>query len=188
VLVVNVTLNEGSIRQAEHILRAIPRALPRVMMRAINRTVDSAATDLKRRVGGKLNVKLSEIARGIGKRKASTGNLSGHITARGYRFSLLALKGTKATKRGVTYRMNMSEGRKLLESGFVRTMRSGHRGVFLRKGMERLPIGEARGPSVRRVITGTPGLIDAVNRTAGDKLGKHIDDQVGVELRRWAKR
>jgi hypothetical protein len=187
-LAIQVKIEKDSLRQAEFILRAIPRALPRVMMRAINRTVDTAATDLKRQVGQRLNVKLGEIARGIGKKKASRTNWSGHITARGYRFSLVGLKGTRQTRRGVSYRISASEGRKLIESGFIQTMPSGHRGVFLRKDVARLPIGEARGPSIRRVIQETPGLLAEATRRAGDKLGKHIDDQMGVELRRWANK
>ncbi len=187
-LAIQVQIEKGSLKQAEFILRAIPRALPRVMKRAIDRTVNSAATDLKRRVGSKLNIKLGEIAKGIGKKKASFSDWSGHVSARGYRFGLLGFKGTRQTRRGVAYRISASEGRKLLEHGFIQTMSSGHRGVFLRKDAPRLPITEARGPSIRRVIQETPGLLADVTSKAGDKLGKNIDDQVGVELRRWANK
>jgi len=184
-LAVKIEITKGSLKEASHVLRAIPRAMPRVMRRAINRTVDSAGTDLKRRVGKEITAKKSEIAKGISKRKASLSRLLGTIRARFYRPGLLGFAGTKQTKRGVTYRISRRGGRKRIEHGFITRMQTGHRGVFVRKGAERLPIAEARGPSIWQVITDTAGLLKNVTDTAGDKLGKHINDQIGVELRRW---
>jgi len=187
-LAVKIQIEKGSLKEAAHILRAIPRAMPRVMRRAINRTVDMAATDLKRRVGVEISAKKSEIAKGISKKKASYSNLSGSVGAKYYRPGLLAFPGTRPMKHGVRYRISKKSGRKTIEHGFITRMDSGHRGVFVRKGPDRLPIRETRGPSVWRVITDTAGLLKAVTVTAGEKLNKHINDQIGVELRRWAKR
>jgi hypothetical protein len=187
-LAVKVTIDEGSLKQAEYILRAIPRALPRVMRRAVKRTVDTAATDVKRRVGKEIAVPLREIARGLHKKQPTNSNWSGSVGAGLHRPSLVAFKGTKQTRRGVTYRISPAAGRKLLEHGFIQAMPSGHRGVFLRKDRQRLPIGEKRGPSIWKVVTGAPGLLAEATKRAGDQLGKSIDDQIGVELRRWEKR
>ena len=183
-----IEISKGSLKEAAHVLRAIPRAMPRVMRRAINRTVDMAATDLKRRVGAEISVKKSEIAKGISKKKASYSRLSGTIGAKPYRPGLLAFPGTRRTKHGVRYRISKTAGRKTIEHGFITRMQSGHRGVFKRKGASRLPIAEARGPSIWKVITNTAGLLRAVTVTAGEKLSKHINDQIGVEFRRWQNR
>jgi len=201
-LAITVTFDKKVLEETQHILRAIPRAFPRVMRRAINRTVDSAATDLKRRVSKEANAKAGKVSKGIGKKKASFTNLSGSVSADFYRLGLTEFKGTRQTQRGVTYNIEYG-GRQLFESGFIATMDSGHRGAFAReenaaastgrdkKGRTRkgrLPIYEAAGPSIWQVATNTPGLLKAVERTAQEKLVKQIDDQIGVEFRRWEKR
>lgn len=200
-LAVSVKLDERSIAEAKYILRAIPRAWPRVARRAINRTVDSAATDLKRKASEQIVLKKSEIAKGIGKHKASYANLTGSIDTTAYRPGLIRFPGTKEKRpHGVSYRISRTEGRKVLPHGFEATMPSGHRGAFLRssyatgsyKPMASKPakeaIHEAHGPSIWQVIANTPGLLDSAQQRAGDQLGKNINDQIGVELRRWRNR
>ena len=187
-LAVKVTVDERSFREAAHILRAVPRAVPRVFRRAINRTVDMAATDLKRRVSTQITAKKGEIAKGISKKKATYANLTGSLGAKTFRPGLLAFPGTRQTKHGVSYRISRTAGRKRIERGFIATMPSGHRGVFVRGGPSRLPIGEAKGPSIWKIITGTAGLLRACTEAAGNRLGKLINDQIGVEFRRWQKR
>ncbi|MFB0523921.1 MAG: phage tail protein [Phycisphaerae bacterium] len=187
-LAIQVKVDERSLKEAAHILRAIPRAMPRVFRRAINRTVDMAATDLKRRIGEQVTAKKSEIAKGIGKKKATYTDLTGSIGATSFRPGLLAFPGTKQTRHGVTYRISRMAGRKTIKHGFIGTMPSGHRGVFVRGGPSRLPITELRGPSIWRVITDTAGLLKACVDAAGDRMGKLINDQIGVEFRRWQNR
>jgi len=182
-LAIKVTVDERSFKEAAHILRAVPRAVPRVFRRAIGRTVDMAATDLKRRVGSQITAKKSEIAKGISKKKST---YFGSIGAKPFRPGLLAFPGTKEKKpHGVSYRLSRTAGRKTIEHGFIATMPSGHRGVFARGRETRLPIGEARGPSIWKVITDTAGLLKACTDAAGDRLGKLINDQIGVEFQRW---
>ena len=199
-IAVQVTVDERSLKEAAYILRAVPRAMPRVLRRAINRTVDMAATDLKRRTGEQIAIKKGEIAKGISKKHASFADLSGSVGAKPYRPSLTEFPGTRQSRRGVIYRISRAEGRKMIEHGFIATMASGHRGVFLRarfmhgkfipmkSDSKREAIYETKGPSIWQIITGTPGLLKAVTDTAGSKLGKNIDDQIGVELRRWKNR
>ena len=183
-LAIQITVDERSFKEAAHILRAVPRAVPRVFRRAIARTVDMAATDLKRRVGAQLAIKKGDIAKGISKKKST---FYGSIGAKQFRPGLLAFPGTKQTKHGVRYRLSRMAGRKTIEHGFITTMPSGHRGVFARGGPSRLPIKEARGPSIWKVITGTAGLLKACTDAAGNRLGKLINDQIGVEFRRWKR-
>lgn len=182
-LAIQVTVDERSFKEAAHILRAVPRAVPRVFRRAIGRTVDMAATDLKRRVGTQITAKKSEIAKGISKKKST---FSGSIGAKPFRPGLIAFSA-KQIKHGVSYRISRTAGRKTIEHGFIATMPSGHRGVFARGRETRLPIREARGPSIWKVITDTAGLLKACTDAAGDRLGKLINDQIGVEFRRWSR-
>jgi hypothetical protein len=184
-LAIKVTFDDRSFKEASHILRAVPRAVPRVFSRAINRTVDMAATDLKRRVGEQITARKGEIAKGISKKKATYADLTGSIGAKSFRPGLIAFPGTRQTRHGVSYRISRTVGRKRIEHGFIATMPSGHRGVFVRGGPSRLPIREARGPSIWTIITDTAGLLKACIDAAGNRLGKLINDQIGVEFKRW---
>lgn len=185
---IQIKIEKDSLREAARIMRAIPRGFPRVMRRAINRTVDMAATDLKRRAGEQITLKKSEIAKGISKKKASMSNLSGTIGTTAYRPGVAKFPGTRQTKRGVTYRISKIAGRKRIESGFIAVMPSGHRGAFTRKSLSRLPIAEAKGPSIWKVVTNTPGLLKAAIDSAVKNFTKQINDYIGLELRRWSKR
>ena len=123
--------------------------------------------------------------RSIIKRKTT---FYGSIGAKPFRPGLLAFPGTKKKRpHGVSYRLSRTAGRKRIEHGFIATMSSGHRGVFARGGPSRLPIQEKRGPSIWSVITNTAGLLKAATDAAGDRLGKLINDQIGVEFRRWKR-
>jgi len=184
-LAVQVKLDERSFKEAAYILRAVPRAVPRVFRRAIGRSVDMAATDLKRRVGSQITAKKSEIAKGISKKKTT---FYGSIGAKPFRPGLLAFPGTRQTKRGVSYRISRTVGRKTIEHGFIATMSSGHRGVFARGQPSRLPIKEARGPSVWKVVTDTAGLLKACTDAAGERMGKLINNYIDLEFRRWRNR
>ncbi len=186
-LAVQLKIDEASLKEAQRILRTVPRAFPRVMRRAINRTVDMAATDLKRRTAEQIKLPKGEVARGIGKRKASYSNLSGAVNAVPHRPALTKFKGTRQLKRGVKYRIG-TEGFKTILHGFIATMESGHRGVFLRKDIERLPIKELKGPSIWKVISNTPGLLTAANQKAAKNLSKQVNDYIGLELKRWSKK
>lgn len=181
---IRVTIDKRSFKEADRILRAIPGAVPRVFRRAIKRTVDKAVTDFKERIARVVNMKKGDIGRALKKRWSSD---YGSIAAKYERTGLLEFKGTSQGARGVRYRIVKGGKRGLIEHGFIARMESGHRGVFARQRETRLPIQEKRGPSVWQVITGTAGLLKAAIDKAGNLLGKFINDQIGVELRRWKK-
>lgn len=181
---IRVKIDERSLKEADRILRAIPRAMPRVMRRAIKRTVDKTVTDFKDRIVRVVNMKKGDIGRALKKRWSSD---YGSIAAKSTRTGLLEFKGTSPSARGVRYRIVKGGKRGLIEHGFIARMQSGHRGVFARSRETRLPIQEKRGPSVWQIITGTAGLLKGAIDKAGNLLGKFINDQIGVEFRRWKK-
>lgn len=198
-LAIKVTFDERSLKEAAHILRAIPRAMPRVMRRAIKQAVSKTAMDFKERVVQQVNIKKGEVGKRLKKKWSSE---EGSIAAAYHRVGLMAFKGTSPTKRGVTYRIEKGGSRKRIEHGFIATLESGHRGVFLRaryskatgytyqpmKGKSKKEaIYESRGPSVWKVIVGTPGLLKAATDTASKKMVKYIDNQISEEFRRWKR-
>lgn len=180
-----IKIDETSLKDAERILSSVPRAFPRAMRRAVNRTIDMAATDVNRRVRRQVNLPAREVSRGVKKFKASSG-LSASLAAVPHRPSLVQFKGTRQLKRGVKYRIG-SEGFKQIAHAFITEMKSGHRGVYLRRESARLPIGEREGPSIWQVITNTNGLLSEAGAKAAENLNKQMNDYVTHELRRWSK-
>lgn len=73
-----------------------------------------------------------------------------------------------------------------MESAFIATMPSGHKGVFRRKGPSRLSIIELRGPSVGGIFRGAAGIARRVTKQAYQKLERNIDDQVKLALAQWS--
>jgi len=61
-----------------------------------------------------------------------------------------------------------------------------HRGIYKRIGTKRLPIGERFGPSIWQVIVNTPGMSDKLPKDVSVDFNKLVNDQMGVELRRWS--
>ena len=63
-----------------------------------------------------------------------------------------------------------------------------HRGIYKRTGTKRLPIGEKFGPSVWQVIVNTPGMSEKIPKEVSVDFNKLVNDQMGVEFKRWANK
>ena len=68
-------------------------------------------------------------------------------------------------------------GRKQYPKAFIATMKSGHRGVFVRTGRGRT-IAELYGPSAGRLFEGAGQISNQVQQSAMAKLEKNIDSQI----------
>jgi hypothetical protein len=69
------------------------------------------------------------------------------------------------TKRGISVRVNVGGGTKRIKSAFVATMRSGHVGIFRRKGKARLPLQELWTTRISDVMQ-DHGIIPAIEGAA----------------------
>ena len=73
---------------------------------------------------------------------------------------------SRQNRKGVRVQVNVGST-KLIKSAFIATMRSGHRGVFVREGLGRLPIRELFSTRVDQVLQDNgaiPGLEDRAQR------------------------
>jgi len=61
-----------------------------------------------------------------------------------------------------------------------------HRGIYRRVGLSRLPLSEPLGPSIWQIIVHTPGMSQKIPKQVSIDFNKLVNDQMGVELRRWA--
>ena len=189
-------IDKRQLRSVQRMLAGIPRGMNKVIPRAINKVgvsgrkliVDKVAADIpiKKGVLKKKNVKL---------KRASYYKWRAEINISGKRIPLIELKATERQKRGgIAYTIRKGGGRRVHKQAFIATMRSGHRGVFARKGrgesrVPRLPIIEQRGPSVPQVFTNirefAKGLLE---KRLAAKLSAELTTQVKVLIDQEAAR
>ena len=83
-------------------------------------------------------------------------------------------------RRGVSVAILKGERRKRLKGAFLQTMRSGHRGVFVRQGKTRLPILE------RKVISPVSMWKDYVDQHMAE-AGPYLRRRMAAQLERLLK-
>lgn len=133
--------------------------------RALNRTVATEKVTLSRAISGDMGISVTAAKDAIKVEQATPANQSARLVARGARLPLIEFKAkgpepSRGRGRGVSYKLPGSAGR--IASAFIVTLRSGHRGVFVRAGDSRrhgpkpnrsqLPIRELFGPSIVKVF------------------------------------
>ena len=87
----------------------------------------------------------------------------------------------RQTKRGVSVEVNRGK-RTLVKGAFVATMKSGHEGIFRRKGKARLPIQELRGsrPVDALLHEGeAQGVADRGGKSFGETFARVLPLEVG---------
>lgn len=117
-------------------IKALPDQVNRASLFAINRTAEWLKSSAAREISAEKRVKLKVILDRIKILKANKKQLSANINA-----NMWALKG-KDLGNMTQSSFGATAGSHLFKRAFVANMKSGHRGVFRRKGKERLPIKE----------------------------------------------
>lgn len=154
---------------------------PAAIARALNRSATSANVVMVRAIAQDLGLKQGDVKDRIAIRSASPSDLRAQLIATGARIPLIKFNARERLGRGVTARL--PGGRGQYPSAFIATMRSGHRGVFVRKGRPRLPIAELFGPSIPRVFE---KFIPVGTARALEQLAKNLVSEMRFALRRSA--
>jgi len=155
---------QGDTSQAEILVREVPDFASKAQVRAINRGISAARTVMVKAVAADTSLRSSTVREAMRLENASLNRVEGRLSATLKRIPLIEFRATgpepsRGRGRGVSYKLSGGRGR--LSSGFIATMRSGHRGVFVRVGAERrsvgawgknLPIVEQFGPSIGHVF------------------------------------
>jgi len=160
----DVTVENGAIVIAN--LRAFSPALTNIVVRAINRSITSARAAVVPAMAADLGLKQKDVRDALKFRKATWASPEARIAASLKRIPLIDFNArgpepSKGRGRGVTYKLSGTRGR--LEQAFIVTLRSGHRGVFMRKAgsthksvgawSKNLPLDkEKKGPSLGHVF------------------------------------
>jgi hypothetical protein len=188
---IDVQVDQVQLDRVRIQLAYIRNGLGRAIVSAINRTLTHCRATGARLIGQQINLKIGTIKEGIVADKASQARWQGMLRFSRKRFPVSEF-GARQTKRGVSYRISRSGGRKTVPHGFMATMSTGHEGAFLRKDRaasssgrdrygrlrrHRLPIRELMGPSLGEVFIG-PEVLGQAAADAQTWLAKEIDGQV----------
>ena len=176
-----IRFDDDKLKQLQRELKNFPKALPKVMSRGLNRTATSARTAISRSLSKRIGLKIKDVRDKLTLHRATYSNWRSAVVVSGKKFGLIKF-GAKQTKKGVTYKHERK--RILVRHAFIATMKTGHRGVFLRKGPARLPIKEIKGPSLAQVYTGARDQVNRIQSEFSAKLARNIHDQVNLILKR----
>ena len=127
-----------------------PGPLKRAVVKALRKAGATALRDMRseanKRIRARKRIKPKYISRAITLRRAkgsSIATMEWAVNVSGEPVPLVAYPA-RQTRKGVTVEVNRGK-RTLIPGAFIATMKSGHVGVFKRRGPERLPIDELRG-------------------------------------------
>lgn len=184
-------------------LEEMGRQAPVIMARSLNRALVSGQTAITKAVAADMGLGQRFIKKEIVVDKATRMKPSVALTIAGRRIPLIGFQArgpepSRGRGRGVSYRLRGSRGR--VPEAFIATMRSGHRGVFKRKGSlgrkvhgprgyvgrggtaraqgGRLPIMELHGPSMPHVFE---KFIPKFRDAAQESLVKNLQSEIRWE-------
>ena len=149
-----LNLSANSLKPTD--MAALGRQFPKAASSALNRTAKQAKTQASALVRDRYNLKKSDLDRNIKVKNSSPSTLNASLRVSGKRQPLIdfGARGTLPSRRGtVGASVEVVKGRRLNVAGsFLGIMKSGHKGVFIRKAQKRLPIKELTGPSVPQMF------------------------------------
>jgi hypothetical protein len=136
-------------------LKGLGSKVMKAAVRSMNRAIQSGKTEMKRAIASDTGLRAGDVADALPLRLATTARAEAAFAATLKRIPLIYFKArgpepSRGKGRGVSYALTGSRNR--VPNAFIAAMKSGHRGVFARKGTKRLPIIELYGPSLGHVF------------------------------------
>jgi hypothetical protein len=154
----------------------LEKALQNAARRTINKLITRGRSQANRQVRQTYNIKAKDLNRFTKVRRATSGRMEASITISGRKMPIILFSASQV-KRGVTVRIKKASGRKTITGAFITGMPSGHRGVWRRKGKERLPIKELYTASPAEMFEneGAKAFNKMVEKEGGNILQHEID-------------
>jgi len=162
-------------------LRGLAQQTPNAIARSLNRSATSANVVGVRGIAADMGLKQADVKAQIRITNATAAKLIATLEARGSRIPLIKFNARDRFPKGVVARLPGGAGR--YPRAFIRTMRSGHTGVFQRRGPARLPIDELKGPSIPKVFI---KLLPEMLARAQEALVTNLRNEMAFVLRRLA--
>lgn len=206
----DIKIDPGQLKKLKKTLSGFPNGLRRGMVSAINKTTRSGKTKVARGIFGLLNMKLSDIKKGIKTRPATGRRWIGEINlVETKRIPLIQFGAKDLARGGVRYKIERGGGAVKIGDAeqpvFIATMPTGHEGVFKIKQKRtdatpsgwRDPVGspsagrklvELRGPSPAVAFqVARPVMARAereIHRDFMRNLNSQVDRFIGEKLRK----
>jgi hypothetical protein len=158
----------------------VPAGARKAISRTINDGIRKARTEIKKTIGQVFNLKPTPILAGL-KREfpafSTPNDLFGLLHIEGYKFPVSDFGARDQFPAGVAFQ-EIKGRQAVLPHDFIRTMGSGHTGVFHRiDGTARLRIAERTGLSIPQMLENprtTPAWQAAVESFMGGRLEHHV--------------
>jgi len=191
-----IEIDKKQLKQINQLVGNIKKGAATVIRRGVNRTVGQAKTLTSKEVRTVVNLKKKTVDEHLKVTKANFKSLSAKLTISGRPISLV-LYGARRTNAGVNVKVRKSKAIEKHKSSFIATMKSGHRGVYVRTTkpggrkkpgkasdynisksgrVNRLHIDEKYGPSIPAVFQFNNEK--KVSKISADNLQKNIDREI----------
>ena len=162
-------------------LLADGKTIEKAIARAAKRAADAGKTETKRQLAAEYTLPPTEIGKTIFTGGSVTGSWmrlrSSPIALT--KFKSVTPKGVMPPAKGPVKAQVKKSGGAELKMAFVAKMKSGHIGVFERKGEKRLPIKELFGPSTTGMFKANENVNVAVLEKIQETLDKRIEHELG---------
>jgi len=185
--IATVKFDEKKLRNIQRQLSGTRGGMKKVMTRGINKTTKAARTKTARQINEKINLGVGAVRKSITMEKASYSKWRADLDVAGKRVPLIKF-GASQTKKGLSYKIDRSGGRKKIPGGFKQMVSSGHKGAFFRPGKKRYPIVQLYGPSVGRFFAGSKAILRRVMSETNADLKKNIQVQTDLLLKKLKSR
>lgn len=185
-----------SVEEIEKRLGNFKSQTPLVLSRAINRAIQNVKKNMGKETSQLYYISSSDVKKTVKVTKASKGSLKAAAISSGAGIELTKYKvspktpvryrGASRSPRVYKAGVKKSGGLKPLDGdpkSFVAVMKSGHVGVFTRKGGKSLPIKQLYGPSVPQIVK-NEDIMTKINKEASETLQKRIDAEINNILRK----
>jgi hypothetical protein len=196
---ISVKLDEATIAEARHILRAIPKGWPRAAHRALTRTAKSGRTSLGRLLASRVKSKVGEAKSLIFVHYPSFENLRATLEISKMGHPLIKLS-PQQDDVGTSYQPSIGGSRQMIPHAFIATGAKRGRQVWLRS---RFRIGRVKMIENKRgrlmeamYIMKEPDIwrfvkaedIKQVQSEGEVNLMKNLNHEIEVQLNRWANK
>ncbi len=153
----------------------------KAIVRALNKTVGTSSggvqSDAVKEVAREFNLTQKDIKRDFRIKKATYADLSAYVRAQGKPVPLGRFIRTRQTQKGVSVQVKKSRPRVVIRHAFIPKLKSGHIGVFWRRGKQRLPIDQRFGPRVPDIFSNDE-VMKPILQKAQERLDKNFSHEV----------
>ena len=165
----------ADIRQVERMLTRLERTVvPKATVRALNKTGITVRKEGSQAIRKDRKLKARDVKKRLVIFRANRHKMSVIISGSGKAVPLGAYPA-RQVKRGV--RVNVKGTRKLVKGAFIATMRSGHKGVFKRRGPKRLPVDELYSTTVADAMK-NPRVRSAMHSAAVKRFRRVFEQEL----------